>query len=382
MTSRTLTVGILLGWALACPSRTPCFGQEAAKEESAKGEERRWQGFSRQVLVENCHLESSVINMVATAQAEQSKASADEGPRFIWSLNRNGSHISPQVEICTLAVEWEESTDRPEEAWNIARADAEAALRGVQDAATSNRQNDINRQIDKLQVQKEEYRRQLDQVREKLNAISGPYSEQFTRAQFDAGVGKLQELELERVGVAARRQAIEGRIDELREHDAESAHDDPVIVQLRKLVDIREEQFANVKALVDSGQQAASSSDMRSAEAEVVHARIEMLRAQRAAGESANGPLLRELNNELSRLIIRDAELKAMRDALDERRQKLESLIEAADERALLTRQSESLRGVIDVLEDKIRELDSDAHQPQGPITIKPLTDALPTLKR
>jgi len=385
MTSRILTVGLLLGWTLACQSMTPCRGQEAVKEEDAKEQENRWQGFSRQVLVENCNLESSVISMVAAAQSDLSKSSLGEGPRFIWSLNRNGSHISPQVEISTFAVEWEESADskrQPEEAWRAARANAEAALRGVQEAAVDSRRGAIELQIDELLKQERDYQSQLENVRATLAAISGSYSENFTRAQFDAGASKRQELELERVGVAARREAIEERIDDLRKIDAESAKDDPVIAELRKLVDIREEQLANVNALHEAGQMAASARDMRDAQAEVAHARIEMLRAERVAGEAANGPLLRELNNELSKLIIRDAELQAMRDAVEEQTMKFKDLIESADERALLAQRAEALRSVIGVVEGKVRELRNDANQPQGPITIKPLADALPKLKR
>jgi predicted nucleic acid-binding Zn-ribbon protein len=166
----------------------------------------------------------------------------------------------------------------------------------------------------------------------------------------------------------------------LRELDDQDARDDPVIAELRKLVDIREEQFANLKALNETGQ--ASGISMRNAQAEVAQARIEMLRARRSAAEVANGPLIRELNNELSRLIIRDAELKATHDALDERTEKLEELIAAADQRALLTQQSDALRNVIGVLEDKMRQLRNEANQPRGPITIKPLAEALPKPQR
>ena len=71
-----------------------------------------------------------------------------------------------------------------------------------------------------------------------------------------------------------------------------------------------------------------------------------------------------------------------MRDAVEEQTMKFKDLIESADERALLAQRAEALRSVIGVVEGKVRELRNDANQPQGPITIKPLADALPKLKR
>jgi hypothetical protein len=383
MTFRWLRLIVLIAGSTAWRPSGACLAQEVEQDAPQQQNETRWHSHSRQVLVENCNLELSVINMVEAAQDESEASSAPEGLPVRWSLQRPGTHISPQVEICTLTADWKGPPNADEKslyAWNMARTNAEAALRGVQGAAVASRDDDINRQVAELQKQVRDYKNQLDDVRRKTEALSGPYSEQFTRVQFDAAASKLQELALERVGLAARREAIEARIDALRELDDQDARDDPVIAELRKLVDIREEQFANLKALNETGQ--ASGISMRNAQAEVAQARIEMLRARRSAAEVANGPLIRELNNELSRLIIRDAELKATHDALDERTEKLEELIAAADQRALLTQQSDALRNVIGVLEDKMRQLRNEANQPRGPITIKPLAEALPKPQR
>src|SRR4029079_5298742 len=128
-------------------------------------------------------------------------------------------------------------------------------------------------------------------------------SQDQLQSQLNALIGRLRTLELDRVGVAARREAIERRIDEVRTAGAKSADADPVIAQLTKLLEIRENQLATVQKLYETGS-AVTAAEVQEAQGHVAEAKIEVLKAQRAAGEDASGGILRELNNELSTLIV------------------------------------------------------------------------------
>jgi hypothetical protein len=344
-----------------------------------------------EVLVEHGeNLSHSIMYRVANIVEERrsTKIAQDAGgpTRDVDSIEllqteaRLGEGKVYRLRVHWISDEEEESEEFSLRLWNTARAELESSLRKTQQSALETVESTSRRERDRLRMQRAVATTQLDQVLKELESRAGAASGTLdqVREQLVGAVTQLRELKLDRVGLAARREAIDERVDELRAHAEKSAQDDPILDELRKIVDIREQQFAIDKAAIERGQ--LSMGLAQQTEAALAQARIELLRAQRSAVEGANGAILRELNNQLSQLIVEDAELRAKEESLAQTVAELREMTSAAvvAQTAQLEQRSLQLRSQLDSLEKALTDFELQVDDNStGEVTIRPLEEAL-----
>lgn len=265
-----------------------------------------------------------------------------------------------------------------EQRWQDARHELQAALRRAQQRIIQQREEARAAARRALADQRNRLEAELRTVIDDLEKSSGGGgSPEQLREQFDDTRSMLRELSLDRVSVEARREAIEERIDELRKNADVAAESDPMIAELLKIQEIRERQLEAARTLNATGRSA--NSELAQAEADMAHARIEFLKAQRAAAEQASGGVLRELNNELSNLIVRAAEIEARTQALDESAEILadQTSVRTTARREALQQKLKLLQQRLAQVEIDQAELESQDNEPPQEITIQSLDEAL-----
>jgi hypothetical protein len=261
--------------------------------------------------------------------------------------------------------------------WEQSREELQEALRHAQRRITGQKAEGRIRELRLLEERLALTEAELPNVIHELE-ISGEHgSPGQLRKQLDDATAMLSELTLDRVSVEARREAIIERIDVLRKTGDEASESDPLIAELEKIQTIRERQLQAVRNLSAAGQ--ASSTELNDAETEMARARVELLKAKRAATAEAAGGMLLELNNELSRLIVRLAEIDARSKALDPM---IDTLREATSVRTttkakLLEEKLTGLHARLENIEDRRAILESESDPPAKEITITPLNEAL-----
>jgi hypothetical protein len=121
---------------------------------------------------------------------------------------------------------------------------------------------------------------------------------------------------------------------------------------------------------------------LQKAEAEMAEARIQLLQAQRAAADRANGAVLQQLNNELSTLFIQSAEVEEKMKAMGELIQDLQkkSNTRAWAEIQDLNSRLRRIRNDQANVEASLKQMIPDpqgAPPPEKVIAIRPLEEAL-----
>lgn len=124
-----------------------------------------------------------------------------------------------------------------------------------------------------------------------------------------------QALKLQVVGNEARQQALAEAIERLAKAAGERAQDDPVAVELQKIVELREMAARHARQLHEAAQ--ASAREVSDAEAAVAEARAKLLERRDAVARANGGELLETLNRELAMLSIDAAEAQAKLAALE-----------------------------------------------------------------
>lgn len=139
------------------------------------------------------------------------------------------------------------------------------------------------------------------------------------------------ELELKLAGSAAREAALTEQIAKLSEQAREAAEHDAVMAELKKVVELREQEVTRLQVLAEKGQ--ASSKDLRVAQEPLAVARAELARRREEIGERMSGGMLVQLNKELVELSIQTAELEAALGHVQERLGEIREndLLELAD---------------------------------------------------
>ena len=245
--------------------------------------------YYQQALIEGGdELSPDVVDIVAQSLSKRLRERAKSEGRALtgvalygnWAEVGSGAHTCPLF-IGYADVEEEPSQEQLRAMWEEGRKELEAALQRVQRAASDRKEAERQRRGDLLRRRQQnclaELEHQLSRLEELERDSSGTPDQ--VQAQLAENLHQLRQLRLDQTTIAARREAIEQRIDQLRVIAAKQADDDPVIAELRKIVEIREQQFAVAKRLGEAGQQ--SEGEVQQAEAAVADARIELLKAQR-----------------------------------------------------------------------------------------------------
>jgi hypothetical protein len=261
--------------------------------------------------------------------------------------------------------------------WEEGRLALQGALRKAQQRIVDQRRKDYVHKVSALEDRLVEAEQELANIIVEIEAAEQQGSPEQLRNQLESARNTLSELALNRVSAEARREAIVARIDELREAGEIASETDPLIEELKKIEDARERQLQNVRQLHADGR--ATTDELSDAETVMARARVELLKAQRAATADAAGGVMQELNNELSRLIVQLAEIDARSKALDDQVETLRVLTSVSN----TTRAEQSTRKLMVLqrrvaeLEEAKAELESQAPPAAEEITITPLDEAL-----
>jgi hypothetical protein len=286
------------------------------------------------------------------------------------------------LEIRALVVEIH-VTDEPyddalvKQRWDEARNMLEGALRSAQRRMLEREVNAYERKLALIRSGIDQTKREIEQAIHELEAMGIDGSPEQLNAQLDGVRTMLRELALNRVSAQARREAIELRIDELRKTAQEATDNDPLLAELERIEAIRERQLQATRDLNAAGQ--ARISSLNDAETELARARVEVLKAKRAAMAEAEGGVLKELNNELSHLFVQLAEIDARTKALEASAADLRDATSVGSTAARDTRERR-----LAALQNRLAQLENDQAEleAQGPpvaeeIKITPLDEAL-----
>jgi archaellum component FlaC len=388
------TLGVIVAAAMMLISE-PCFAQFGGGGGAfGGGFGGRGPEFMREVILEGDNTASAELIMLV-CRTISARMESERDPEQAIGLRAvglafMGANVGDDIGVYNLMIsyvvkddhEWEDADDaRLLELWEEARKEVERALRALQQTAVEGRRSRLNERERRLDVQRHNATVELSEALNRMEELgAGDYvaaggSQQQLEQQLAESVTLLRQLDLDRVSLVARRAAIEERVDELREAAGRDLETDPVVEQLEKIVQIREEQLAATRTLHDVGQ--AVATELKAVEYELAQARIELFKAERAAVEQAHGAILRDLNDELSKLFVDAAELNARIEALGQIVAELRerTSVEVRVETATLEMQVNSLRERLSHVESELADLDDveDAEQ----ISLRPLEEAL-----
>jgi hypothetical protein len=262
--------------------------------------------------------------------------------------------------------------------WEEIRQKLEDALRTAQRRIVEQNNGDYRKRRDAVARRVAQTENELSDALQRLREVDGDSSLRQLREQLASTTATLRELALDRVSAEARREAISVRIDELRREAMKDSQDNPLIEELEKVAEIRERQLKVMREAVEGG--VVSEGDLARPEVELATARVEVLKAKRAPMAEAAGSVLRELNNEISHLIVRLAEIDARTKALQETANELreETSVEAVAQRESLQRRVTMLQDLLDQAQAKYAELEAQGEPDYGAeIAITPLNEAL-----
>lgn len=300
-----------------------------------------------------------------------------------------GSGVDNEPEIRGLYVTVriaEDGAELPaqemEAIWEKARHALEDGLRKLQATTRENQLRERERAIRSAHEALASSRHDYEAAVAQLSALArdlGDGSQAEIQQQLSATLAELRQLRLKMIGLQARREAIELRIDELRKVAEETAVSDPVITELQSAVAAREKILEYRKTMERNGRSGGTASDVGEAEAALADARIQLLRAQREAVDHAQGDALLQLNNELSMLIIQSAELEATLKATEELAAELRAQASAErwSEMDLLRGRLDLAKSRLQAAEQAVFERENQPLPPLEEISIRPLDEVL-----
>jgi len=368
---------IILAAAFTAPSAT-CLAQFGGA-----GGARQTGAFQNYVIVEGGQdLSPIVLNIVAQTLNPKLPDWPDEPALATVGFAPQPARLSDDAKIYTMWVNYQEklqlSDSQMLELSDLARSQLEAALRRIQRVGRESRMQQLEKAIDELTAQQHEFDAVSQKLREELaarRADSIGFETTLGQGLAEA-LSEQRKLQLEDAGNRARREAVERRIDQLRKEAEASSEADPILKELETLVDIREQQLALVQARNKAGHETAAP--LRSAEGELAEARITLLTARRDAEERAGGAALRELNNELSKLMVQAAEIegrqKELKSMIDLFRAELRKSVQAHAEAERLQQELETVRQRRSHIDARWFEKQRErAELPQTEISLRPL---------
>jgi len=134
--------------------------------------------------------------------------------------------------------------------------------------------------------------------------------------------------EMELARLEARRPAIGEQIARIR-HDAEKkVHDDPVIHELERLLQLQKQHLETTKILAADGR--ISHIDLGDAQEKIARANIELAQRREQVVKSAGGDQIAQFNDELTKLTIDLAEIRAVLSAVNSQLEQTERQLKAA----------------------------------------------------
>lgn len=146
-------------------------------------------------------------------------------------------------------------------------------------------------------------------------------------------IGQLQaqrrDLELERVAREARRTALERQLAENATRIKEAAKKDSTLLELGKVVEIRTQQLARIEQL--SAAKSASDAEVAACREQLAQAQFQLAQQRQMVAARLGGEQMAELNSELTKLTIDDAEAEARLQFISTELEKTKALLSVAD---------------------------------------------------
>jgi DNA repair exonuclease SbcCD ATPase subunit len=161
-----------------------------------------------------------------------------------------------------------------------------------------------------------------------------------------------REVALQLAGIEARRQALQERIEELRNTSPAAELDREIIEQLEKIVENQQHQLTTLRELYRVAK--VSRLEVSKAEAELAKAAIDLLRAKKDATAKAS-PELTGIAEALSQATITAAEQRAMLQAIESRFKELRNSL-ADQSKRMRAEQEAERRGA--VLRDQLATIE------------------------
>ncbi len=138
---------------------------------------------------------------------------------------------------------------------------------------------------------------------------------------------EVRHMEMRLAGRAARRDALTEQIAEIAAQVEARVDEDPVLAELAKIVELREQQVARAHAL--TAENLSLPEEGVGAEEELARIRAEFAERRQAAADEAGGHLLREFNQELIGIALDVSETSAQL-------QMMQGMLAKASERRLM----------------------------------------------
>jgi hypothetical protein len=131
--------------------------------------------------------------------------------------------------------------------------------------------------------------------------------------------------EIDRVGKLARKEALAKALADLDAQMTANLQSDPVVEQLQKVADMRQQEFDQLKQLTPPA--ATYSPALNNAAAALAQAKVDVLERKEAAAKAAGADTIQSWNQELLSLSIDLSELDARTDAMQQRLRTLGSVL-------------------------------------------------------
>ena len=236
----------------------------------------------------------------------------------------------PGRELAELELQLPRSVDQQagKRLWHTFREILEAKLQRLQERAV---QSDLRRTLDTLNEEQQ-------QVSERMEGAVAAHAEQIAArhrvsAAADARLdveSQLTEAELEVAILEAERRAVDEQLQRVREESRERLSDHPLLAELKEVEALREEQLAMAhKAFATGSVDAMQLAEIR---AQVVQARVDLLRTTEEMKNKQAGALHNELTVRQTALVVELARLRKRAGVLHQRHQELEQSSQAQRE--------------------------------------------------
>ncbi len=224
--------------------------------------------------------------------------------------------------------------------------------RRAKEMALARRDQDVcAQQLDQATAEAKELRARLRDLAGQADVSTQGVTSAVSRLEEEK-----QKIELDLLGKKARREAIEKEIAEQTALLQKQAEDDPVVKELKTIVEVRTAKLDNVKKAIDSG--AASQGDLSDAIAAVAEARAKLAERQRGGGAIAGGAqTLESLSRERVNLSVDLHELEARLEFVSKRLPSLRSTMDKLDELQRAEGNLASARAALEASTNRAREI-------------------------
>src|SRR4051812_19263898 len=272
-----------------------------------------------------------------------SNRAAELAPKILGDAasgeNRDWLKMEPVIAANYFELRISVDTSVNEQLKPAAREMADKLVESIQSLVRQEFDRQGDEQVQPLEEARAEAERRLQEVTREARALPQKMLEVSGRAEVSAknvteALTRLEEekqkLELDLMGKAARRDALEHQIAEQSDRGQKKMADDAIAAELQKVVEAREAQVDRLKKMAQSA--IASDSEVQEAIGKVAEARAKLLERKRDALAEAGGESLAAFNRELLSLSVDQKELAVRLSYIEKHLPGLREASDAVDE--------------------------------------------------